>query len=145
MKENEMRCFSRCPCASFIVMFAAVLSIVFLVAPNCSKDKKQADITECMRFADQHWSEDLYDQWLHNFDGRDGQPIQSDTEAYWDKTKQDYVYFSHHLPNSKTQQYYEMIGEYEQFSWGWDDYTDVEITSPRRISYLECLLSKEGL
>lgn len=30
---------------------------------------------------------------------------------------------SHQLPSSKTQQYYEMIGKYEQFKAGWDDYT----------------------
>ncbi|MGB8658459.1 MAG: hypothetical protein WCE90_11865 [Candidatus Zixiibacteriota bacterium] len=89
-------------------------------------------------FADSSWSEGFYDQWLHdNFNGRDGQPIQSDTEAYWDKKQQDYVYFSHHLPNSKTQQYYEMIGKYEQFSWGWEDYSDATATSAKREHYLE--------
>lgn len=28
---------------------------------------------------------------------------------------------SHHLPNTRTQQYYEMTGKYNQFAWGWDD------------------------
>ncbi len=28
---------------------------------------------------------------------------------------------SHHLPDIRTQQYYEMTGKYDQFSWGWDD------------------------
>ena len=28
---------------------------------------------------------------------------------------------SHHLPDTKTQQYYEMTGKYNQFAWGWDD------------------------
>lgn len=28
---------------------------------------------------------------------------------------------SHHLPDTKTQQYYEMTGKYDQFAWGWDD------------------------
>jgi len=28
---------------------------------------------------------------------------------------------SHHLPDTRTQQYYEMTGKYNQFSWGWDD------------------------
>ncbi len=28
---------------------------------------------------------------------------------------------SHHLPDTRTQQYYEMTGKYDQFSWGWDD------------------------
>jgi hypothetical protein len=30
---------------------------------------------------------------------------------------------SHHLPDSPTQQYYEMTGKYDQFSWGWVDAT----------------------
>jgi hypothetical protein len=29
---------------------------------------------------------------------------------------------THRLPNTKTQQYYEMIGKYDQFRGGWDDY-----------------------
>ncbi len=28
---------------------------------------------------------------------------------------------SHHLPETNTQQYYEMTGKYDQFIWGWDD------------------------
>jgi len=30
--------------------------------------------------------------------------------------------FTEKLPNTKTQQYYEMIGKYDQFRGGWDDY-----------------------
>ncbi|MDX9858684.1 MAG: hypothetical protein RBT76_12905 [candidate division Zixibacteria bacterium] len=28
---------------------------------------------------------------------------------------------SHHLPDTRTQQYYEMTGKYNQFAWGWED------------------------
>lgn len=28
---------------------------------------------------------------------------------------------THHLPDAKDQQYYEMTGKYNQFAWGWDD------------------------
>jgi len=28
---------------------------------------------------------------------------------------------THHLPDTRTQQYYEMTGKYNQFAWGWDD------------------------
>lgn len=31
--------------------------------------------------------------------------------------------FTHNLPNTRTQQYYEMTGKYHQFAWGWDDAT----------------------
>ncbi len=30
---------------------------------------------------------------------------------------------THHLPKTRTQQYYEMTGKYDQFAWGWDDAT----------------------
>jgi len=32
-----------------------------------------------------------------------------------------YVEFTHHLPSTNTQQFYEMTGKYDQFAWGWDD------------------------
>lgn len=30
---------------------------------------------------------------------------------------------THHLPDTETQQYFEMTGKYDQFAWGWDDAT----------------------
>ena len=33
----------------------------------------------------------------------------------------------HHLPETKTQQYYEMIGKYPQFVYGWEDIGDAEL------------------
>jgi hypothetical protein len=83
-------------------------------------------------FADEHWSEDEYKQWLI-----DRYDITSDTATYWDPVKQEWTYLSHHLPDSKTQQYYEMIGKYEQFSAGWDDWdTTSSEVSENRDSYL---------
>ncbi|HHI02768.1 MAG TPA: hypothetical protein ENL22_04550 [candidate division Zixibacteria bacterium] len=46
--------------------------------------------------------------------------------------------FTEHLPSTKTQQYYEMIGKYDQFRGGWDDYwtgdtATVYLTEHRRI------------
>jgi len=34
-----------------------------------------------------------------------------------------YAQFTHNLPETKTQQYYEMVGKYHQFACGWDDFT----------------------
>ncbi len=62
-------------------------------------------------FANQHWIEgdqstvESYRGWLYTF------YINEDT-------------MTHQLPDSKTQQYYEMIGKYDQFRAGWDDYWD---------------------
>ena len=67
-------------------------------------------------FADAHWSESAYRQWL------DTHPEFKDT--------------THTLPSTKTQQYYEMIGKYDQFKGGWDDYEEggTELT-PNRLYY----------
>ena len=50
-------------------------------------------------YADTHWSET---RWLENYDDTHGS--------------------THSLPGRKTQQYYEMIGKYDQFMSGWDDW-----------------------
>ncbi len=38
-----------------------------------------------------------------------------------DDSKIDEPEISHQLPETRTQQYYEMTGKYDQFAWGWDD------------------------
>ena len=93
------------------------------------KDKEK----EFRTFADGHWSEDVgYNQWLIDSLG-----ITSDTMRYWNPVEQEWTYLSHHLPDGKTQQYYEMIGKYEQFRWGWDDFSDITKNSVNRSSYVE--------
>jgi hypothetical protein len=82
-------------------------------------------------FADAHWYEEEYTQWLIDSLG-----ITSDTATYWDPVKQEWTYLSHHLPDSRTQQYYEMIGKYEQFSAGWDDWDLINLESLNRDFYL---------
>jgi len=74
-------------------------------------------------FADTTWFEDDYKQWLYDSVHTQTIPydIVSDTFPYWNNEKQEWEYFSHRLPDKKTQQYYEMIGKYEQFTAGWGD------------------------
>ena len=59
-----------------------------------------------------HWSRDAYEQeylyWAYGV--TDDEDVPSGTAG-----------ITHHLPDDKTQQYYEMTGKYDQFSWGWDD------------------------
>jgi hypothetical protein len=88
------------------------------------KDKED----EYRVYADQNWSEDEYTQCLIDTYGI------TDDEQPYDTLDGQPVYFSHHLPDSKTGQYYEMIGKYEQFSWGWVDYDS--ISSASRETYL---------
>jgi hypothetical protein len=78
-------------------------------------DKKGKDLdTEFRAYADQHWSENEYWDYIAKFSGLS----RNDVEALrsWEQT-----HFSHGLHREKDQQYYEMIGKYDQFNYGWDD------------------------
>lgn len=84
---------------------------------------------EFRTYADQHWNESRYQDWrVYNSQ-------QPQSQQYYE---------TEHLPDKITgdiQQYYELIGKYDQFVFGWDDVTasftsDVPtITSPVRIDY----------
>ena len=77
-------------------------------------------------FADEHWIEGIvlpdntvdpaesYTGWLLDSFG-----IYDDEDSLES--------FTHHLPDTRNQQYYEMIGKYDQFRAGWDDYWDNRI------------------
>jgi hypothetical protein len=65
-------------------------------------------------FADEHWSEARW------------------REKYNPETEPE----THELPSTKTQQYYEMVGKYDQFKKGWDDWTELgPNVSPNRQKY----------
>ena len=62
------------------------------------------------RFNRDHWLRDNYEQ----------------KYLYWafGVTDDDSLFgheVTHHLPDTETQQYFEMTGKYNQFAWGWDD------------------------
>ncbi len=94
--------------------------------------KGQSKTDDYNVFADEHWSAERYTNWLIETYG-----IVSDTSAFINEDG-DETHFTHHLPATKTQQYYEMIGKYDQFRYGWSD-TDYLVgkeTSPLRVEYL---------
>jgi len=66
------------------------------------------DLTaEYEAFNDAHWYRQRYEDYLlFAYDTTDDRGIKGFTE---------------HLPDEKSQQYYEMTGKYDQFAWGWDD------------------------
>jgi len=69
---------------------------------------------EFKRFADLHWDEGKYWQSLSD---ESGIPVQ-----VRDKLREyEHASFSHFLPETKNQTYYENIGKYNQFNAGWDD------------------------
>jgi len=86
-----------------------------------AKGNENTDVYEA--FADQHWSEDRYSDFLE--DNFANHP--RDDDSAFDNSGN--PYFTHHLPDTKTQQYYEMIGKYNQFVFGWDD-VDTIATPP---------------
>ena len=68
-----------------------------------------------------HWFQSRYETYLQlNYGVTDD-----------DSVAAQYYEISHHLPDTRTQQYYEMTGKYDQFSWGWDDaeYNGLDYTS----------------
>ncbi|MFH2036597.1 MAG: DUF5683 domain-containing protein [Candidatus Zixiibacteriota bacterium] len=74
-----------------------------------NKGNKKTD--EYEKFANDHWYENSYRDWLL----APPSPPFPDTSF----TEDD---FTHILPDSRTQQFFEMIGKYDQFRGGWDDY-----------------------
>jgi hypothetical protein len=93
-------------------------------------------------FADNHWNKGDYWNWLEAF-GSDWIPSTAQKILYPNLTDKDgnsYFYqntiyqaiedsnsFTHNLPFTQDQQYYEMIGKYiTQFGPGWDDVTNLD-------------------
>lgn len=87
------------------------------------------DLTaEFEQFNRDHWSQPVYEEYLDSVYGETDDDNVSAQEV------------SHHLPDTRTQQYYEMTGKYDQFSWGWDDadlsglgYADWDSTFPTAV------------
>ncbi len=73
---------------------------------NQQKGQKKTD--DYNNFADRGWSAERYTNWLIEDYG-----VTSDADST--------MHFTHHLPTTRTQQYYEMIGKYDQFRYGWSD------------------------
>jgi hypothetical protein len=80
------------------------------------------------RYADAHWSEDVYWDFIYSACTQDPNGAGYDCSRNnlaslrrWERNR-----FSHYLPEEKNQTYYENIGKYDQFNVGWDD-TDTEL------------------
>lgn len=104
--------------AVFLALEAAGWT-TFALYQTKGKDKED----EYEQFADDHWYRgDYWDavQAIAEQNGWGGAPVEN---ANWSALL-DYLpqNFTHELPSSNTQQYYEMIGKYlSQFGFGWDD------------------------
>jgi hypothetical protein len=88
---------------------------------------------EYKNFADLNWSEQAYKDSMLTIYGVDIDTISTGTKLISDY---DSVVIVEHLPDSKTQQYYEMVGKYDQFRYGWDDFDRTNFLTPHRNFYL---------
>jgi len=88
---------------------------------------------EYIDFADLHWSEQAYKESMLTIYGVDIDTVDTGVKL---KSEYDSVVLVEHLPDTKTQQYYEMIGKYDQFRYGWDDFDPYNFDTPRRNLYL---------
>ena len=72
------------------------------------------DLTDAYEaYNQEHWIPDRYADYMRwTYDS----PTGDDEDAEINTSD-----LSHHLPETRTQQYYEMTGKYDQFAWGWDD------------------------
>jgi len=66
---------------------------------------------EFQTLADNNWHEQRYTYFLEGAYNGIGD----------DDSLSGFTEIGHHLPDTRVQQYYEMIGKYDQFSWGWVD------------------------
>lgn len=100
--------------AAFVAVEAAGWTL------NSVYNQKGRDIrTEFRNYAHEHWSEEAYFKWIAHQSGKAYTPDDlSELREYEQK------HFSHGLHVNKDQQYYEMIGKYHQFNYGWDDFRE---------------------
>ena len=121
----------------FVVEVAAVTAAIVY---NSKGDNKTA---EFQSFAEAHWSAVRYAKWINAFAAADYTTgpktpiVESRVAAHdfsgindWEsgshqsKIDANIQGFSHQLPNFGDQQYYELIGKYNQYKFGWDTYPD---------------------
>ena len=101
---------------------------------------------------DHNWSVVRYAQWLIDYKGADPTNIRTDNwpvedtrvppweRVNWEALNAAETFGSHHLARHGEQQYYEMIGKYQQFSSGWNDFTggaDFSQISPNFLYYAD--------
>jgi hypothetical protein len=102
---------------------------------NHKKGKDKED--QYIDFANTYWSEEAYKESLLVRYEVDVDTIKSGTRIGNPDDDTDSIDIIETLPSSKTQQYYEMIGKYDQFRFGWDDYNGGAFETAHRIIYLD--------
>lgn len=118
-----------------IVFLAAEAAFAaYAVISNKTADRRTADF---QRYAEAHWSAVRYAKWIEQHGVVDYKPNLPTSMDYAKVANNDFsqinawergdygnhtLGFSHQLPKFREQQYYELIGKYNQFKFGWDQY-----------------------
>ena len=99
-------------------------------------DKGKEVKAEYEMFGDEHWSEERF---LLQHPYCDGIGGCDSWEQYNEDAKGDYYYFVYIPKHLDHEEYYENMGKYDAFAFGWDDwngdYNDVEAWTPNRTTY----------
>jgi len=99
------------------------------------KAEKKED--EYIDFANLYWSKDTFrDSLLSIYEWDIYDSTIPTGKTLRNESRNDSVVIVEHLPDTKTQQYYEMVGKYDQFRYGWDDYDPQNFRTPHRSLYL---------
>lgn len=117
-----------------IFLGAEVAFIAFAIISDHNGDKKTE---EFQQYAEAHWSPERYAKWINVHGAADYGPAAtidlnkvrqndfSEINAWESAPSPNKIGFSHQLPRFREQQYYELIGKYHQFKFGWDTYPDL--------------------
>lgn len=117
------------PTKAVVFLAAEVLCASYAVYANRQGDQKTAAF---QKYADEHWSPVRYAQWINVYGVSDYGPAAvidlakvrnfdfNEINAWERGTHTEG--FSHALPKHGEQQYYELIGKYNQYKFGWDTY-----------------------
>lgn len=111
-------------------IFLAIEAGLWIAYANYqSKGNTQTD--EYESFANSNWDVYKYGRWLkeQNFTGSDGIDLSADKELLRRQINTcESMNFSHQLPPYGDQQYYELIGKYQNFVPGWAD-ADLDVVN----------------
>ncbi|MBI2427748.1 MAG: hypothetical protein HYV29_02960 [Ignavibacteriales bacterium] len=117
-----------------IFLGTEVALIAYAIISENNGDKKTE---EFQKYAEAHWSAERYARWIEAHGKADYGPTSvTFTESDFAAIRNNYDFskineweqgahsegFSHQLPRFREQQYYELIGKYHQFKFGWSDY-----------------------
>jgi hypothetical protein len=117
-----------------IFFSAEVALIVYAIVSNNNGDKKTK---EFQTYAELHWDAERYARWIEKYGKTQYLPTDvtfSESDFLAIRNGKDFskinawesglhnIGFSHQLPVYQSQQYYELIGKYHQFKFGWDTY-----------------------